>query len=71
MRFATMPQTWSRRTVWGVSLTRAVAGIAIVALAASIFFPAFQAQYAAARRAAMHPAVEQAVVGTTILPDTH
>lgn len=40
-----------QRTVLGFSLTRAFAGIAIVALAASLFFPAFQVQRAAAKRA--------------------
>ncbi len=57
-------RAWSGRSrcgrgLWGFSLTQALVGLAILALAASVFLPAFRVQCAAARHAFQAGAVEE------------
>jgi hypothetical protein len=52
-------------TVWGFSLAQAFVGLAILALAASVFLPAFRVQCAAAKRALQSGAIERVAQGMT------
>lgn len=55
-----------RARLWGFSLTQALVGLAILAVAASVFLPAFRIQCEAARRALQAGVAQEVVQPTTL-----